>query len=281
MRGTVLVTGASSGIGAAAARQLGAAGAKVLLVARSEDRLEQLAREIGTCAHVHPADLSDKRSVSRLIDEVLDRHGGVDVLVSNAGHSIRRSVELSYDRLHDYERTTAVNYLGPVQLALGLLPGMRARRSGQIINVSTAGVLLPAPRFSAYLAAKTAFDTFLRSIVGEVRRDGVQITSLYMPLVHTPMSHATRIYRMLPGLTPDEAATWITDAMERRTKFRAPWYAHVAHYALGVASRRGDRVMSTMYRVTADSAAARGEDGTAEFEIDVPVVKKLAGVLQR
>src|SRR4051812_24322370 len=260
---TVLVTGASSGIGAASVRQLAAAGAQMLLVARSADRLEDLAAEIrrsGGTAGVHPADLSDIRSVESLLDDVLRRYGGVDVLVNNAGRSIRRSVSLSYDRFHDYERTNDVNFLGPTRLTLGLLPGMRERRWGHIVNVSSAGVLIPAPRFSAYLASKTAFDVFLRSLAGELRADGVSVTSLYMPLVHTPMVQATEIYTRLPGLTPEEAAErWVCRAIAHRRRTMAPWYARMGQLMSALTGRPPDRLMSLVYRSSRDSAAARGE----------------------
>ena len=144
--------------------------------------------------------------MAKLVEGIRQCHGDVDVLVNNAGHSIRRSIALSYNRFHDFERTIDVNYLGPVRLVLGLLPGMRARRRGHVLNVSSLGVLFGAPRFSAYLASKSAFESFLRCIAPEVRGDGVAVTNIYMPLVHTPMVEATRVYRLLPGLTADEAA---------------------------------------------------------------------------
>ena len=168
----VLVTGASYGIGKSTARKLAAAGATVLLVARSGDRLEELEQEMskaGGTAYAYPADLSEPESVDALASEVLERHDHVDVLVNNAGKSIRRSIDLSYDRFHDFERTIWVNYLGPVKLVLALLPSMRARGEGHIVNVSTSGVRMPpAPRWSAYVASKSAFDVFIRTVALEV-----------------------------------------------------------------------------------------------------------------
>ena len=158
----VVVTGASSGIGEATARRVGAAEADVVLVSRSAERLDAIAGEIradGGRACVHAADLSDPDAVAGLVDDVEGCHGPVDVLVSNAGHSIRRSVGLSYDRFHDYQRTTDGNYLGPVRLVLGFLPAMRKGDGGHIVNVSSLGVLFSAPRFSAYLGSKSAFET--------------------------------------------------------------------------------------------------------------------------
>ena len=205
----VLVTGASAGTGKAVARRLGAAGAKVLLVARRQERLEAIAEEIedkGGAAFVHPADLSDVDAAAALGDLLLEQHGAVDVVVNNAGLSIRRSVGLSYDRFHDFDRTIRVNYLGPVRLLLTLLPAMRERGDGHIVNVSTIGVLFPdVPRYTAYLASKGAFDIWLRGLAPEVRGDGVACTSMYFGLIHTAMSGATSMYRYVPGLSPDQA----------------------------------------------------------------------------
>jgi short-subunit dehydrogenase len=272
----VLVTGASSGIGAASARQLAAAGATVALVARSADRVESVAADVrkrGGSASAHPADLADIEAVEALVDDVLGRHGRVDVLVNNAGHSIRRSIELSYDRFHDYDRTLDVNYRGPVRLVLGLLPGMREGGWGRIVNVSSAGVLIPAPRFSAYLASKSAFDAFLRSIAGEVYADGVVVSSLYMPLVHTPMIEATRIYTKLPGLSPDQAATWVCRALADNRRTMAPWYGRVGALVSAVLGRTPDRLLSIGYRAGRDSAAARGEsDSDSDAAPESPVL---------
>jgi short-subunit dehydrogenase len=179
-------------------------------------------------------------------------------------------VSLSYDRFHDYERTNDVNYLGPARLTLGLLPGMRERRWGHIVNVSSAGVLIPAPRFSAYLSSKTAYDVFLRSLVGEVRSDGVHITSLYMPLVHTPMVEATKMYTRMPGLTPEGAADWVARAIADRRRVMAPWYGRVGLLMAALGGRTPDRLLSLVYRMSKDSAAARGEaDGGSDLAVPV------------
>ena len=212
----VLITGASSGIGKAAAVKVADAGATVLLVARSEDKLEETKREIeaaGGVAHIHRCDMSDIEDVERMAEEVLAYHGQVDILVNNAGRSIRRSVKLSYDRFHDYERTMQVNYFGAVRLILALLPSMQARKSGHIINVSSIGTQTNPPRFSAYVASKAALDAFGRVIASEVFDDGVHITTIHMPLVRTPMIAPTRMYDMFPAATPEEAAEMITGAM--------------------------------------------------------------------
>lgn len=259
----VVVTGASSGIGEATARRLAAAGAETVLVARSNDRLETLRQEIedaGGRACAHPADLSDTDNVAGLVEEIGRCHGRVDILVNNAGHSIRRSIELSYGRFHDFQRTVDVNYLGPVRLVLGFLPGMRERRHGHIVNVSSLGVLFSAPRFSAYLASKSAFETFLRCITPEVSGDGVAVTNIYMPLVHTPMVEATRVYGMLPGLTPAVAAERICWAVVDRPRRVVPTLGLVGRLASDAVPGPFEGLLRLTYRFSKDSAAARGED---------------------
>src|SRR5215207_4808757 len=212
----VLITGASSGIGKATAIRCGAAGATVLLVARTPEKLEETQREIeeeGGSAHIHRADLSDLDDVERMAKEVIDEHGRVDVLVNNAGRSIRRSVELSYDRFHDFERTMQLNYFGALKLILSLLPAMRkrtrGRKGGHIVNVSSIGVQTHTPRFSAYVASKAALDAWSRCVASEVIDDGIHITTIYMPLVRTPMIAPTKMYDAFPTITSDEAADMI------------------------------------------------------------------------
>ena len=225
----ILVTGASYGIGEATARQLGAAGATVLLVARSAERLEEIRSEIeagGGSAFVYPADLRDGVQVDELAARILERHGRVDVLVNNAGKSIRRSLANSEGRFHDFERTIDVNYLGPVRLLMALLPSMRARGRGHVVNISTVGVrgLPPAPGWAAYQASKAAFDVFLRSAAPELRADGIATTSIYMTLVHTRMSAPIAIWRYLPGLAPEEAADLVCRAIVQRPRAIGPWW---------------------------------------------------------
>ena len=201
----VMITGASSGIGKAAALEIGRAKGTVLLVARSTDKLEEVGREVealGGKAYVHRADLTDFDDIDRMATEALEMHGSVDVLVNNAGKSIRRSVSRAYDRFHDYQRTMQLNYFASVKLILDLLPVMREQGSGHIINISTIGLQTNTPRFSAYLASKAALDAFSRSIGPEVIGDGVHITTVYMPLVRTPMIAPTKIYDRFPTLSP-------------------------------------------------------------------------------
>ena len=170
---------------------------------------------------MHPADLSDLDDIERMAQEVIDEHGGVDILINNAGRSIRRSVERSYDRFHDYERTMQLNYFGALKLILAFLPGMRERKSGHIINVSSIGVQTNTPRFSAYVASKSALDAFSRCVAPECVADNVKFTTVYMPLVRTPMIAPTDMYKAFPTLSPEEAAQMICDAMIDKPKRKA------------------------------------------------------------
>lgn len=271
---TVLVTGASHGIGRATAIRLARAGARVLLVARSADVLEELADELradGGDVHALPADLSDaEQAVPALARRILDEHGPPDVIVNNAGKSIRRSVEQSSERFHDYTRTANLNYLGPVRLLLELLPAMRARGCGHIVNVSTVGVLLPpAPRWSAYQASKTAFDVWLRSLAAEARRDGITATSLYMALVHTRMSAPTDDFRLVPGLSPDEAAGLVCHAIVDRPPAIAPWWATTAALIDTAARGTSDRLVRLYAkRFTSRRPSAPAADAPAAARAD-------------
>ena len=235
----VVVTGASHGIGRATAAKLADAGASVLLVARSGDLLDELAaelRERGGDAQAFPVDLSDTDRVGELVPELLARHGRVDVVVNNAGKSIRRSVAATTDRFHDVTRTIGVNYLGPVRLLLGLLPTMREQGGAHIVNTSTIGVLVPpAPRWSAYQASKAAFDVWLRSAVAETAADGVTATSVYLALVHTRMSAPTDDFNNVPGLKPEQAADVLCHAIVERPASIAPWWASAASVIDGAA----------------------------------------------
>ncbi len=266
---TVMVTGTSSGIGRAAAVEIGRAGATVLLVARSTARLKDTAREIQAShglAEVYAADLSSERSIDGVLERVLAEHPTIDVLVNNAGRSIRRSLALSYDRFHDFERTMQVNYFGPVKLILGLLPDMRQRRSGQIVNVSTLSVQTNAPRFSAYIASKAALDAFTRVAAAECADDCVQFTSIHMPLVHTPMSAPTKLYDRFPALTPERAAQLICDAISTRADHVGPHVGAFTEFGYAISPGLAKEILGTVYRVFPDSAAARGkvdESGSA------------------
>jgi NAD(P)-dependent dehydrogenase (short-subunit alcohol dehydrogenase family) len=275
---TVIVTGASSGIGRATALAIGRAGGTVLLVARSTARLRDTAREIEAChglAEVYAADLSSERSIDALLERVLANHPTIDVLVNNAGRSIRRSLALSYDRFHDFERTMALNYFGPVKLILRLLPGMRERRDGQIVNVSTLGVQTNAPRFSAYIASKAALDAFTRVAAAECADDGVQFTTIHMPLVRTPMSAPTKLYDRFPALTPEQAAQLVCDAIRARADHVGPRLGAFTELGYAISPAVAKEILGAAYRVFPDSAAARGKDESESASVLQRVVAQL------
>jgi NAD(P)-dependent dehydrogenase (short-subunit alcohol dehydrogenase family) len=258
----ILITGASSGIGLETALRVGEAGGEVLLVSRTREKLEEVAAQVeaaGGTAHVHPADLADLEDIDRLAAEVLEVHGGVDVLVNNAGRSIRRSVARSYDRFHDFERTMQLNYFGALKLILAFLPGMRERKAGHIINVSSIGVQTNTPRFSAYVASKAALDAFSRCVAPECVADNVKFTTVYMPLVRTPMIAPTDIYKAFPTLTPDEAAQMLTDAMIDKPKRMASRLGTFGEILYSVSPKSVDIVLNTAYNLFPDSSAAKKE----------------------
>ena len=200
-------------------------------------------------------------------NEVLLAHGHVDVLVNNAGRSIRRSVALSYDRFHDFERTMQLNYFGSLKLILTLLPRMRERKSGHIINISSIGVQTNSPRFSAYVASKAALDAFSRTIASEIVDDKVDITTIHMPLVRTPMIAPTKMYDAFPTISPDEAAEMITDAMVRRPKKVATRLGNFGEALYTLAPKASDALLNTGYKLFPESKAAKGE-GPGEGEAD-------------
>jgi NAD(P)-dependent dehydrogenase (short-subunit alcohol dehydrogenase family) len=258
----VVITGASSGIGHATAIKVGEAGGIAVLVARSEDKLEQTKKEIeegGGTAAVHPANLSDLDDCDRVVDEILAEHGRVDVLVNNAGRSIRRSVAHSYDRFHDFQRTMQLNYFGSLKMIMGFLPSMRQQKSGHIINVSSIGAQTNTPRFSSYVASKSALDAFSRCIASEVVDDGVHITTIYMPLVQTPMIAPTGIYNAFPTATPDEAADLVTGAMITKAKKVATRLGTFGEVLYALTPRSVDVILNTAYRLFPDSPAALGD----------------------
>jgi NAD(P)-dependent dehydrogenase (short-subunit alcohol dehydrogenase family) len=264
---TVLITGASSGIGKATALKVAAAGGIPLLVARGTEKLEEVKQEIeaeGGSAYVYSADLSNLDSIDELVAQVLAEHAAVDMLVNNAGRSIRRSVALSYDRFHDYERTIQLNYLGSVKLIMGLLPPMRARGSGHIVNISSIGVQTNPPRFSAYVASKAALDAFTRVASSEVLGDGVTFTTIHMPLVRTPMIAPTKMYDSFPAATPEEAADMVCEALRSKPKVINTRLGTFGEVFYALAPNAVDRILHAAYRVFPDSAAARGEKDVEE-----------------
>jgi short-subunit dehydrogenase len=262
----VMVTGASSGIGRSAALKIADAGGILLLVARTPEKLEATRDQIvagGGVAYVHPCDLSDMDEIDRMADEVLAEHGHVDVLVNNAGRSIRRSIALSYDRFHDFERTMQLNYFGPVKLILKLLPVMRERKAGHIINISSIGVQTNTPRFSAYVASKAALDAFSRAIASEIIDDGVNITTIHMPLVRTPMIKPTKMYDRFPTITPEKAADMIGEAIIHKPKRIATPLGTLGQLLYAINPKSIDYILNSAYKLFPDSRAARGDEKEA------------------
>ena len=265
----VMITGASSGIGRSAAIKIGEAGGTVLLVSRTREKLQEVADEIedhGGLAYVHPANLTDIDDIDRMADEVLEQHGAVDILVNNAGKSIRRSIANSYDRFHDFQRTMQVNYFGPVKLILKLLPMMRERGTGHIINISTIGLQVNTPRFSAYVASKAALDAFSRSIAPEIVGEGVHLTTIYMPLVRTPMIAPTKLYDRFPTLSPEEAADLIVGAIRKRPKRIATTMGTVGQLSYAMVPGAQDLVANRAYQLLpeSDGKTAADEEPTPE-----------------
>ena len=261
----VLVTGASSGIGRATALKLGEAGARVVLVARGEERLVETRKEIermGGTAVAYAADLSDPASCDALVKRVLKEQGGCDFLINNAGRSIRRGIVNSFDRFHDYERTMQLNYFGALRLIMGFLPKMIEQKRGHIVNISSIGVLSNAPRFSAYVASKSALDSFSACVASELIDKNINFTTINMPLVRTPMIAPTRMYENIPTLSPDEAAGLVVDAIIHkpvRIATRLGVFGAVCH---AIAPKLTQVLLNTAYNMFPDSPAAQGrKDG--------------------
>ncbi|NYG55683.1 SDR family oxidoreductase [Nocardioides perillae] len=267
----VLITGASSGIGQVTALKVAQAGGVPVLVARGKDKLEELRATIelrGGQAHVFPCDLSDLDAIDRLCEQVTEELGGVDFVVNNAGRSIRRSLKLSEDRFHDFERTMQLNYFGAIRLVMGLVPSMRAQRSGHVVNVSSIGVQTNPPRFSAYVASKAALDAWSNVVSSELVGDGITFTNIHMPLVRTPMIAPTKLYDKFPTISPAQAADLVVEAMVERPHEINTALGNAGAIAHTVAPRLAFRVLNMAYHVFPDSAAAKGVDagGSRESE---------------
>ncbi|GGA75279.1 short chain dehydrogenase [Arenimonas soli] len=258
----VLITGGSSGIGKATAIKVAEAGAKVIIVARGEEELFSTRDEIlaagGKC-WAYTCDLTDLASCDKLVATVLAEHKAVDILVNNAGRSIRRSVELSYDRFHDYERTMQLNYFGCLRLIMGFLPAMTQRRKGHVVNISSIGVLASSPRFSAYVASKAALDAFSRCAQAEFSGKNIAFTTVNMPLVKTPMIAPTKMYESVPTLTPEEAADLVVKAIIERPSRVATRMGIFAATLNAVAPKAYEVIMNTAFEMFPDSAAAKGD----------------------
>jgi NAD(P)-dependent dehydrogenase (short-subunit alcohol dehydrogenase family) len=257
----VVVTGGSSGIGLATAVMMARAGAQVALVARSEDKLAEAILEIeadGGIARSFPADLTDMESCDAVIDKIAAEMGDIDVLVNNAGRSIRRAISASYDRFHDFDRCMQLNYFASLRLIMRVLPSMEKNRKGQVINISSIGVLSNAPRFSAYVSSKAALDAFSRCASSEFSDTGINFTTINMPLVRTPMIAPTKMYDNVPTILPEEAAAMVKQAViykPQRIATRLGIFSQVLH---SVAPKISEIVMNSAFRMFPDSAAAKG-----------------------
>jgi thioester reductase-like protein len=266
---TVVITGASSGIGRATALKVATAGGIPLLVARGLDKLEALRDEIeaaGGTAYVYSADLSDADAIDDVVRRMLADHPAIDVLVNNAGRSIRRSIKLSEDRFHDFERTMQLNYFGAIKMIMALLPHWRDRGLGHVVNVSSIGVQTNPPRFSAYVASKAALDAWTRVVSSEVVGDGVTFTTIHMPLVRTPMIAPTKLYDHFPTISPDEAADLICEAMRSRPKEINTRLGTAGEVLHALAPKVMDQILHMAYKVFPDSAASKGEKDPAAAE---------------
>ena len=256
----VLITGASSGIGKATAWKLAEAGAHVVTIARDKEQLDEVVAEFaaaGLKLHAYVGDLADMASADAVTQQILAEHGVVDVLINNAGRSIRRAIENSFDRFHDFERTMQLNYFGSLKVSMGVLPRMIAQKRGHIINISSIGVLTNAPRFSAYVASKSALDAWTRCAASEFADRGINFTTINMPLVKTPMIAPTKIYDQVPTLTPEEAAALICDAIihkQVRVATRLGITGQVLH---ALVPRVAQIIMNTTFRMFPDSSAAK------------------------
>ena len=257
-RKVVVLTGGSSGFGV----QTCALPISTIIVARGEEELFKARDEMkkaGGKVFAYTADLADMADCDRLVKTVLDEHGHVDVLINNAGRSIRRSIELSYDRFHDFERTMQLNYFGSLRLIMGFLPKMTERRKGHIINISSIGVLANSPRFSAYVASKAALDAFSRCAQGELSGKGISFTTVNMPLVKTPMIAPTKMYDSVPTLSPEEAADLLVKAIIEKPSRIATRLGIFAALVNAVAPKAYEVVMNTAFELFPDSAAAKGD----------------------
>ncbi|RZG88709.1 SDR family NAD(P)-dependent oxidoreductase [Acinetobacter sp. WCHAc060033] len=257
-----LITGASSGIGLTVAKKLAATGAHVLLVSRTEETLKEVQAEIqaeGGQADIFPCDLNDMNAIDEVSKQIIASVDHIDILINNAGRSIRRAVHESVDRFHDFERTMQLNYFGAVRLVLNILPQMMGRKDGHIINISSIGVLANATRFSAYVASKAALDAFSRCLSAEVHSHKIAITSVYMPLVRTPMIAPTKIYKYVPTLSPEQAADLVAYAIVKRPKKVATNLGRLASITYSIAPGINNKLMSIGFNLFPSSTASVGE----------------------
>ncbi len=275
----VLVTGGSSGIGLAAAHKFAEAGAITVICGRDQEKLDEACAEAKAKGYefvAYAADIADMADCDRFVKLLVENHGGVDFLINNAGRSIRRAIESSYDRFHDFERTMQLNYFGCLRVTMGLLPGMVAKKKGHVVNISSIGVLTNAPRFSAYVASKAALDAWTRCASSEFADQGVTFTTINMPLVRTPMIAPTKIYNNVPTLSPEDAADMIAQACIRkpvRIATRLGIFGEVLH---ALVPRIAQITMNTTFRMFPDSSAAKGQkDAKPQLSAEAMAVQTL------
>ncbi|WP_027862468.1 SDR family oxidoreductase [Marmoricola sp. URHB0036] len=279
---TVVITGASSGIGLVTAVQVAKAGAIPILVARGAEKLEATRRLIesqGGTAYSYPCDLSDLHAIDALTKQLSEDFAHLDFVVNNAGRSIRRSLKLSEDRFHDFERTMQLNYFGAIRLVMGILPKMREQKSGHVVNISSIGVLTNPPRFSAYVASKAALDAWSNVVSSELISDGISFTSIHMPLVRTPMIAPTKMYDRFPAISPAQAAGKVITALVEKPHEINTKTGNLGALAHTLAPKAAFRVLHVAYQVFPDSSAARGDNPEARTE-KVSLQKALARAFQ-
>jgi NAD(P)-dependent dehydrogenase (short-subunit alcohol dehydrogenase family) len=274
----VVITGASSGIGQVTALKVAQAGGIPVLVARGREKLEDLQVTIGLRggeAHVYPCDLSDLEAIDDLCKKLTSELPSVDFLVNNAGRSIRRSLKLSQDRFHDFERTMQLNYFGAIRLIIGLMPMMREQERTHIVNISSIGVQTNPPRFSAYVASKAALDAWSSVVSSEVVADGISFTNVHMPLVKTPMIAPTKLYDKFPTISPAQAADWVVKAMVEKPHELNTLLGNAGAVAHTMAPRASFRLLNMAYQVFPDSAAARGAEGDGKRQSEQVMLARL------
>jgi NAD(P)-dependent dehydrogenase (short-subunit alcohol dehydrogenase family) len=267
----VLITGGSQGIGKATAMRLALAGAKVIISARTQEALDEACAEIrarGGEVHSYTCDAADLEACDALISRIEAEHGGVDILINNAGRSIRRSVSLAYDRFHDFERTMQLNYFGALRLILRVLPGMDARRHGHVINISSMGVLTNPPRFSAYIASKSALEGFSRCAASEYSDRNIHFTNINMPLVRTPMIAPTKIYEYAPALEVEEAVDLVVEAITKKPKRVATGMGIFMSVMAAVFPKFVEIFNNASYRMFPDSDAAKGLPASPQAQVE-------------
>jgi NAD(P)-dependent dehydrogenase (short-subunit alcohol dehydrogenase family) len=271
----VLITGGSSGIGLATAHKFAEAGATTIICGRDQDKLDEACAEAKAKGYqfiAYSADIADMADCDRFVQLLIDNHGGVDFLINNAGRSIRRAIESSYDRFHDYERTMQLNYFGCLRVTMGFLPGMVEKRKGHVVNISSIGVLTNAPRFSAYVASKAALDAWTRCASSEFADQGITFTTINMPLVRTPMIAPTKIYNNVPTLSPEEAADMIAQACIFKPVRIATRLGITGQLLHALVPRVAQITMNTSFRMFPDSTAAKGGGKDAKPQLSAEAV---------